>query len=198
MRASLVTQRRGCVPREPGLLRSQSGQSLLEVALMLPMLMLLLLGVIEMGRYMYIYILVGNAARAGAAYGSEGVRQSSTKDPGVQTAAQHDYQLVTDPKAPGGSNGQALGSLTVTWTNVCGCDSGGTLSPNPPTAPYCNAPPVGSNSTAGSCTGTGHWVVMVSVTASGTYNSLFNYPGIPSPITISRTATMRVALPVGS
>jgi Flp pilus assembly protein TadG len=188
MRAGPTKQRRGCVQREPGLLRSQSGQSLLEVALMLPMLMLLLLGAIEMGRYMYIYILVGNAARAGAAYGSEGVVQAGTNDPGVQTAAQNDFQ----------NGGQAPGTVTVTWTNVCGCDSGGTLSPNPPTAPYCNVPPTGSNSTAGSCTAPAHWVVMVSVTASGTFQSLFNYPGIPSSITISRTATMRVALPVGS
>jgi hypothetical protein len=31
------------------------------------------------------------------------------------------------------------------------------------------------------------------VTASGTFNSLFNYPGIPSPIIVSNTATLRVA-----
>jgi hypothetical protein len=32
----------------------------------------------------------------------------------------------------------------------------------------------------------------VSVTASGSFKALFQYPGIPSPLTISRTATMRV------
>jgi translation initiation factor 2 alpha subunit (eIF-2alpha) len=34
----------------------------------------------------------------------------------------------------------------------------------------------------------------VSVTASGTFNSLFNYPGIPASITISKTSSMRVRL----
>jgi hypothetical protein len=34
---------------------------------------------------------------------------------------------------------------------------------------------------------------MVSVTASGTFSGLFQYPGVPSSIAISRTCTMRVA-----
>jgi len=56
--------------------RSESGQSLVEVALLLPFLVLMMLGVIELGRYAYIGILVGNAARAGAAYGIESLPQS--------------------------------------------------------------------------------------------------------------------------
>jgi Flp pilus assembly protein TadG len=35
-------------------LRSESGQSLVEVALVMPLLLALLLGVIELGRYTYI------------------------------------------------------------------------------------------------------------------------------------------------
>jgi hypothetical protein len=35
-------------------------------------------------------------------------------------------------------------------------------------------------------------VVTVSVTASGTFNSLFSYPGIPTSIALSKTSTMRV------
>ncbi len=46
----------------------ESGQTLLEIALLLPMLVLLALGVVEFGRYGYIGILVANAARAGTAY----------------------------------------------------------------------------------------------------------------------------------
>jgi hypothetical protein len=38
----------------------------------------------------------------------------------------------------------------------------------------------------------GHWVVMVSVKAAGTFTSLFKYPGIPGSITVTQTATMRV------
>ncbi len=152
------------------ILRSNAGQALLELALLLPMLLLLTMGVIEMGRYMYIYILVGNAARAGAAYGAQSLGQSGdTAD--IQTAAQNDFQ----------NNGQAAGSLTVTSSTSCGCDNGGTVT----AAPSCAA------TVAATCAA--HWVVMVSVTASGTFNSLFNYPGIPASIDVSNTATMRVA-----
>ena len=152
--------------------RRQSGQSLLEVALMLPFLLLLLLGVIEVGRYAYIGILVGNAARAGAAYGAQSNPQA-VDTTGITNASLNDFQ----------SNGQGS-NLTVTSAVTCGCDSGGVL-----TTAGCTP---ASNANAGKCAA-GHWVVMVTVTASGTYSSLFNYPGIPSSISISRSAAMRVS-----
>jgi Flp pilus assembly protein TadG len=160
--------------RNRGVLRSPSGQSLLEVALLLPMLLALLLGVIEMGRYAYISILVGGAARAGASYGAQNLVQS-VDTAGIQTAADNDFQ----------SNGQSTASLTVVSSTSCGCDSGGTITGFP-----CSTI---TNGNAGSCTLPAHWVVMVSVTASGTFNSLFNYPGIPNTLTVSNTATFRVA-----
>ena len=154
------------------ILCSQSGQSLVEVALLTPLLLALLIGGIELGRYAYLSILVGNAARAGAAYGAQSLPQSvDTAD--IQTAADNDFK----------NNGQNVNTLTVTSTTSCGCDSGGTT-----TSAVCSTT---SNPSAGTCV-TGHWVVMVSVTASGTYNSLFSYPGIPSSISVSKTSTMRV------
>jgi Flp pilus assembly protein TadG len=162
----------GCDPQARGLLRSQSGQSLVEVALLTPLLLALLIGGIELGRYAYISILVGNAARAGAAYGAQSLPQSvDTAD--IKTAADNDFK----------NNGQNVNTLTVTSTTSCGCDSGGTT-----TSAVCSTT---SNPSAGTCAA-GHWVVMVSVTASGTYNSLFSYPGIPSSISVSKTSTMRV------
>jgi len=149
--------------------RSESGQSLIEVALLLPFLVLMMLGVIELGRYAYIGILVGNAARAGAAYGIESLPQS-VDTVNISLAAQNDFQ----------NNGQS--GLTVTSSVSCGCDSGGSV-----TSSAC------TGAGSGSCA-SGHWVVIVSVTASGTFNSLFNYPGISSSITISRTSSMRVRL----
>jgi Flp pilus assembly protein TadG len=153
--------------------RQQSGQALLELALLTPLLLILVLGVIEMGRYAYISILVGNAARAGAAYGAQSLPQS-VDTTGIQTAADNDFQ----------NNGQAVASLTVTSNTSCGCDNGGSVA-----AAGCTTT---TNPTAGKCAA-GHWVVMVSVTASGTFNGLFGYPGIPQSITVSKTATLRVA-----
>jgi len=167
-----TTRRRTSVGRDSGVLASQSGQSLLEVALLLPMLAALLLGVIEMGRYAYISILVANAARAGAAYGAQSLAQSVDLA-GIQLAADNDFQ----------NNGQNTTSLNVSSVTSCGCDSNGTIS-----GAACSTI---TNPGAGNC-GSGHWVVMVSVTASGNFRSLFNYPGIPSTLTVSSTATLRV------
>jgi Flp pilus assembly protein TadG len=152
---------------------SQRGQTMLEVALLLPVLLILALGVIELGRYMYIGILVGNAARAGAAYGAQSLPQS-VDTPGIQLAADNDFE----------NNGPNVGSLSVTNSVACGCDSSGTV-----TTAGCTT---STNPTAGTCA-SGHWVVMESVTASGTFSALFNYPGIPKSLAVSRTATLRVA-----
>jgi len=152
---------------------SERGQAMLEVALLLPVLLILALGVIELGRYMYIGILVGNAAHAGAAYGAQSL-PLSVDTTGIQIAADNDFQ----------NNGQNVASLAVTNSVACGCDSSGTVT----AAAGCST---STNPTAGTCA-SGHWVVMESVTASGTFTSLFNYPGIPPSISVSRTATLRV------
>ena len=152
------------------LLRAQSGQSMIEFAFVLPILLVLLLGVIELGRYAYVAILVGNAAHAGAFYGAQSHPQS-VDTIGITAAADNDFQ----------NNGQNLSALTVTSLASCGCDNGGTIT---------SAPCTGTG--AGTCAA-GHWVVAVSVTASGSFAALFNYPGIPASITVSRTSTMRVA-----
>jgi Flp pilus assembly protein TadG len=151
----------------------ERGQSMLEVALLLPMLLILALGVIEMGRYAFVAILVGNSARAGAAYGAQSL-PLSVDTTGIQKAADNDYQ----------NNGQNVSGLTVTSSVACGCDNDGTV-----TSADCSTV---TNVTAGTCT-SGHWVVMESVTASGTFSALLTYPGIPSSMTVTKTATLRVA-----
>ena len=167
-----LKSRRALFTRQlPGIRRRQSGQSLLELAFLVPVLLLVALGVIEVGRYAYIGILVGNAARAGTAYGTQSLPQS-VDTVGITTAADNDFQ----------NNGQNVSSLTVTAAVSCGCDSTGTVA-----AAAC------TGAGAGTCA-SGHWVVILSVTASGTFSSLFNYPGIPASITVSRTSSMRVAL----
>ena len=154
--------------------RSQAGQTLVELAFLVPILAGLALGVIEMGRYAYIGILVGNAAEAGAAYGAQSLPQS-VDTAGISKAAKYDFG------GTGSTNGLNISTLTVNSSVSCGCDSAGTT-----TAVVCTA------AGAGTCA-TGHWVVIVSVTASGTFNKLFNYPGVPNSLSISRTASIRVA-----
>ncbi|WP_206810778.1 TadE/TadG family type IV pilus assembly protein [Paradesulfitobacterium ferrireducens] len=52
--------------------RTEEGQAALELALVIPLLLLLLFAVTEMGRVGYAYITVNNAARAGARVASVG------------------------------------------------------------------------------------------------------------------------------
>lgn len=155
--------------------QKQSGQALIELAVVLPILLLLALGVIEIGRYAYIAILVGNAAHAGAIWGAQSNGQSNNLT-GITNAADYDF---AGANAAINANGQPISKLTVTSSFACGCDSGGTV-----TSEACSDATV--------CSATAHWVVTLSVTASGQFKSLFSYPGIPSPITITRTATLPV------
>ena len=137
----------------------------------------MVIGIVELGRFAYLGILVGNAARAGAAFGAQNL-SSSADATDISTAAQNDFK-----------NGGGLAGLTVTSSDVCGCDNGGTFT----TAAAC------TGGTAGTCAA-GHWVVLVKVTATGTFTPLFKYPAgglfgfikIPS-LTYSDTATERVA-----
>ena len=51
--------------------QGERGQAIVEMALALPLLVGLLLGVIEIGRYAYLAIIVADAARTGAVYGAQ-------------------------------------------------------------------------------------------------------------------------------
>jgi Flp pilus assembly protein TadG len=53
------------------LARSERGTSLVEFAIVLPVLCFLLIGMIDFGRAMYFGIVASNAARAGAQYGAQ-------------------------------------------------------------------------------------------------------------------------------
>ena len=50
--------------------RRKNGQSLVEFALVLPFLLLLIFGFLDLGRAIYYYSAIGNAAREGARYAS--------------------------------------------------------------------------------------------------------------------------------
>jgi Flp pilus assembly protein TadG len=144
--------------------RADSGASLLELALITPLLLSLLIGVIEFGRYAYYSILVANAARAGAQYGAQNVA-TAADTPGIINAASND--------------GQNLAALTINAVQECGCTGSALSSPCPVTG-------------ATGCASPGHPLVYVQVTVSATINSMFNYPGIPRSLPLTSTVTMRV------
>jgi hypothetical protein len=96
------------VARNPRRLAGQEGQSVLEIALLAPLLLLMIVGTIEIGRYTYLAIEATNAARAGVQYGAQGLIDS--KDvAGIKLAASND--------APD------LVQLNVTAKDLCACSS---------------------------------------------------------------------------
>jgi Flp pilus assembly protein TadG len=100
---------------------SAAGDSLVEMAFVLPLLTPLLLGVIDFGRAYYLSIEVSNAARAGAQYGV----LNPTDTSGMEQAATNDARDV-----PGG--------VSPTAASGCECSDGSSgQSPCPATPPSC-------------------------------------------------------------
>ncbi len=62
--------------RMKGLCKSEKGQSLVEFALILPVLLLLVFGIIEFGRALNTYLIISNASREGARYAVVGADNS--------------------------------------------------------------------------------------------------------------------------
>ena len=83
--AGRFSQRRG--------LAAERGTSLLEMALVLPALLLLLLGIIDVGRYAQFNIEVANAAHAGAQYGAQSPITAADTT-GIANAAVNDAQDI--------------------------------------------------------------------------------------------------------
>ena len=145
-----------------GCLRADQGTSVLELALLTPLLLLLLVGIIEVGRYAELSIMVANAARAGVQYGSQ--NQTTAADAtGMQNAAVNDAQ-------------GAITSSQVVAVELCGC----------------SASSLGGCPGSSTCATPLYPITYVQVTAQGTYNSLFHFPGVPASINVNCAAQMRV------
>lgn len=91
-------------------LAGQAGQGLVEFALLLPVLLLILLGAIDLGRAFNAYVTITNASREGARYGAS----QPTNTSGIQA---HVIQEA------------ALSGVTITTTDITiDCAAFGTTS----------------------------------------------------------------------
>jgi Flp pilus assembly protein TadG len=147
----------------------KGGQSAVELAIALPVMILLLLAGGDFARFCYYAITVSNAARAGAQYGSEGLA-AAADSAGMKTAA------ATDA-----SNLQISSSA-----KVCSCCSSsvGNLNCTGTTATACG-------SSAGDCADNpnGNYI---EVDTSVPFTTTITYPGIPSSLTLTGKAVMLV------
>jgi len=90
-------------------IQSDSGQALVELALILPVALTLLIGIMEIGRYANASIVVSSAARAGVQYAAQN-RVTASDTPNIVQAAEND---ASD-----------FGTLSVTPTHYCTCANG--------------------------------------------------------------------------
>jgi Flp pilus assembly protein TadG len=81
-----------------GLARAEAGSALAEMAVIVPVLVLLLIGLIELGRYAQYSIVVANAARAGVQYGAQTLGTAANRT-GMESAAKNDAGNVTGVNA---------------------------------------------------------------------------------------------------
>lgn len=163
--------------------RSDRGSAFVELALVLPLLSLVLVGAAELGRIAYFAIEVSNAARAGAAYGSQ---NSST----AANDATHQGLVKSAALADAPELAQVAGSsfqATVATLEDCETvNSDGSVTESVP-VPY----PMATACT--SITGQTNTIVnYVKVTTTAQVSTMFRYPGIPTSFTLSGSAQMRV------
>jgi Flp pilus assembly protein TadG len=150
-------------------MRDDTGQAFVELALVMSVFTLLILGAAEFGQVIYASIEVANAARAGVAYGAQSPT-TAADSAGMVLAALKD--------APNVANMTATANPPF-----CSCS-------NATSAPV---PQVSCASAPATCSANGaHAVSYVQVTTTATVTPLVHYPGISGGFTLNGQAIMRV------
>lgn len=144
-------------------LRDRAGTSAVELGLCLPLVAGMIIPLTDLGMGAYTQMQVVNAAQAGAEYaGTSGFNSANITN------------AVTNATSLPGV------SATPAPAQSCNCVTGTTVGPSlgtPPCAQTCTSGTVGT---------------FVTVGAQATYTTLFNYPGISSPMTLSAQTVIRI------
>ena len=108
---------RGGQRKAIGSVRREDAQSLVELALVVPLFILILLGSAEIAQFAWAAVLTSNAARAGASFGAYSPTYAANATGGIQAAAAAD--------------GVNLTALTTTPSPAvtCVCSNGNTIPP---------------------------------------------------------------------
>jgi len=144
--------------------QNEKGVAAVEFALIAPILMMILIGIIDFGMYINQKMHLENTARAAAEYVMKG---------GDEADVQSNVINVTDRLKVENEE-----DLNVEMENLCECDSGVKIS--------CSAASVCSSS------GTGYKRRFFTVRINMNYSTIFPYPGFPSSMTLSGHARLQV------
>jgi Flp pilus assembly protein TadG len=157
-------------------LASEAGAAFVELAVALPVLLLLLAGVGDFARIFYWSIELTNAALAGAQFGSYNLSNSANTASIKSTAAAASTNISL-----------ASTDITTALSCVCADDTGSSFTVTSPSANNCSVPAATSCPTSGT-----HRVLYINVTASKTFNSIMRVPPLPNSMSLTRSATERV------
>jgi Flp pilus assembly protein TadG len=144
------------------------GQSAVELALLSPVLALLLLVVVDLGRLFYLSIEVNSGARAGVQYGAQN-SGTAVDNAGMVQAAKQDAADI------GGTWWGTATNFTATAKHFCQCADG--------SASSCGS---------GACGG-GQQYTLVEVDTTASCKPMFSYVGLPATITLKGKAVMRAS-----
>jgi Flp pilus assembly protein TadG len=147
-----------------------AGAALIEMAAFLPVIVVLIIGTIDFGLYIYSKMEVQHSAQAGAQYAIEHGFSSAS----IQSA-------VTNATAFRAANLQAISASSPAPSQFCGCPS-----PSGVTS-AAGSPPCSSKCSDGSVAGT-----YVTVAAKATYTTLLRYPLFHNSSSLVATSTVRI------
>ncbi len=146
-------------------LRGDEAQSLVELALTVPLFILLMIGTTEFARFAWTAVLAANAARAGASYGSQN-SVTAQDTAGIQSVAANDSVNIS--------------GLTTTSSVSCYCSTAQSTSITCSTAlTNCPAPAT--------------ILKYVQVNTTVTVTPFGHYPGLPTSFTAIGRSVMEVA-----
>ena len=97
-------------------LKNQEGQALVEFALILPILLLLVMGILQFGMMLNSYLSIENASREGARAGIIGSSDSEIKSTVIATSPSLDPNIVIVTITPTEANRKSGETLTVKVT----------------------------------------------------------------------------------
>lgn len=95
------------------ILRDDKGQSLVEFAIILPILMLLVMGIIEFGMMLNSYLAIQNASREGARYGIIGTSNGDIQNLVASTSPSLNSSYLTVDITPNDGSRKSGDTLTV-------------------------------------------------------------------------------------
>lgn len=149
---------------------------MIELAIALPLLIIVIVGAVDFGTACYIAIEVTGAARAGAQYGAQSATTMQDIN-GIELAAKNEAQNIsTTCTTTAGRTCWVTGYPLATYG--CECADGTGVIP--------------STIVCSSCSNGNHTVNYVSVVTQATYTPMIPWPGINSSYTFNGNAKLRL------